>query len=52
MLALVLTTAKWLLLVFAVACLALLGSWLFVEFTYQVGPFYGPCEPVPFDGCE
>ena len=52
MLTLVLTMARWLLLVFAAACLALLVSWMFVEFSYRVGPFYGPCEPEPFDGCE
>ena len=52
MLTLVLTMARWLLLVFAVACLAIVSFWLVEEFRNHNGSFYGPCEPVPFDLCE
>jgi len=32
--------------------LAIVSFWLVEEFRNHNGSFYGPCEPVPFDGCE
>jgi hypothetical protein len=40
-------------MIFAVVSLTALSSvWLFDEFLFHNGSFYGPCEPEPFDGCE